>query len=56
MKKTSSKVIQYAAARAAGLKSIAPALDLGNQMTVSAFDTAIADAHDKLSAYHWQLH
>jgi hypothetical protein len=38
MKKTSSKVIRAAAARAAGLKPIDPALDLGNTMTLPSPD------------------
>lgn len=55
LKRTASKVIQNAATRAAGIESIDPALDLGNGMTLAAFNAAIDDARAKQAAYNTLL-
>src|SRR6185369_8614280 len=54
----SSKVLEKAQARSAGIKSIDAAIDLGGGLTMAAFDTAVGDAHkalavvdDKLNAF-----
>lgn len=54
-KKTSSLVLEAAAARAAGLESIDAALDLGGSLTLASYKTAIADAQTKLNAYNTLL-
>lgn len=51
-KKTTSKVVQFAAARAAGMESIAPTMDFGDGLTHTAYKAAIADAQTKLAAYN----
>ena len=55
MKKKVSIVIRNAAARAAGMKSIAPAPDFGADLTVVAYETAVGDAQDKQSKYNTLL-
>jgi uncharacterized protein YciW len=55
MKKQSSPKIDQAATRAAGLKSIDATLDLGNGMTLTAYQAAITDAQGKLAAYNTKL-
>ena len=48
--KRSSKVIEQARQRAAGLASISATLDLGNGRTLKAFNADIDDAQEKLDA------
>ncbi|MFT3869804.1 MAG: hypothetical protein QM715_15245 [Nibricoccus sp.] len=55
LKRTLSKDIQNAAARAAGIESIDPSLDLGNGMSLEAFKTTIEDARAKQAAYNTLL-
>lgn len=52
IKKQSSGTLEQAAARAAGLKSIDPLLDLGNGLTLAAYVALIESAQAKLSAYN----
>jgi hypothetical protein len=54
-KRIISNVIQKAAARAAGLESIDPALDLGVGMTLELYQSAIAEARAKQAAYNTLL-
>lgn len=51
----SSKVLAKAVARAAGIKSIDGALDLGGGLTLAAFNTAIANAQTTLADYNQAL-
>jgi hypothetical protein len=55
LKRSSSKVLRLAATRAAGMKTIDAALDLGNGLTLAAYHTAIADTQAKQSAYNGLL-
>jgi hypothetical protein len=55
LKKTTSKTILNAAARAAGLESITPALDLGSGNTLAAFKTAIDEARTRQDTYNTLL-
>jgi hypothetical protein len=55
VKKTSSLILERAAARAAGLESIDSALDLSNGLTLAAYRTAIADTNTKLGTYNTLL-
>ncbi len=55
LKRTASKVIQNAAARAAGLESIDPKLNLGGEMTLAGYKDAIAEALEKQAAYNTLL-
>ena len=54
-KRTASRVIQIAAARAAGLESIDPKLNLGSEMTLAGYRGAIAEALEKQAAYNTLL-
>ncbi|MFT3868896.1 MAG: hypothetical protein QM715_10605 [Nibricoccus sp.] len=54
-KRTSSRALQNASARAAGIESIDPALDLGGGLTVAAYNAAIQDARDKQTKYNTLL-
>jgi len=54
-KKTSSSVLDASQARAAGLESIDPQLDLGGGLTHAAFKTTITDTQAKLTAYNTLL-
>ena len=54
-KRTISKVLENAAARAAGLESIDAALDFGNGMTLESYRTAIEAARAKQTAYNTLL-
>lgn len=54
MKKT-SKTVESARVRLAGLKSINPALDLGNDMTVANYITKIEGTDADLSKYNTTL-
>ncbi len=53
--KRGSKVIDKAQRRIASLKSISPALDLGNGVTIDSFAAAIKTTQDKLEAYNSSL-
>lgn len=55
LKKTSSVVLENAGARAAGLGSIDPALDLGGGIELVAYRAAIVDAQAKQTAYNTLL-
>ena len=55
LKKTTSKMIQNAAARAAGMESINATLDFGNNLTLAAYKAAITDAQAKQSNYNTLL-
>lgn len=50
-----SKVLEKAQVRVAGLKAVDPALDLGNGLTVVAFDAKIVSTSKKLADYNQQL-
>lgn len=50
-----SKVLETTQVRAASIKSISATLDLGNGLTVAAFDTAIANLQAKLADYNQAL-
>lgn len=54
-KKHNSGPLELAAARAAGMKSIDPALDLGNGLTLAAYQAKIAETDAKLSDYNTKL-
>lgn len=54
-KKTSSLVLDSAQARAAGLESIDPQLDLGGGLTLASFKAAITEAQGKMTAYNTLL-
>ena len=54
-KRKTSQVIVDAQQRAANLKAIDPALDLGNGLTVADFETRITAAQTLLDAYNAQL-
>ena len=54
-KKSSSLVIAVGLKRAAGMKSIDPALDLGNGLTLASFEASLADVQSKLNAYNTLL-
>lgn len=53
MKRT-SKVLDKANARAAGLRAIGP-FDFGNGLNTAAFDGALSDTHAKLDEYNQAL-
>ena len=53
--KKSNSHYEGAVTRLASLKSIAPSLDLGNGMTVTTYETAIADLRLKLDTYNTAL-
>ena len=55
LKKTTSKTILNAAARAAGLESIDPVLDLGAGNKLEDFNALIEDARTKQAAYNTLL-
>jgi hypothetical protein len=54
-KKSVPKDVQNAKKRVDGMKSIDPALDLGDGVSVAALDRAIAGVTDKISAYNTKL-
>jgi hypothetical protein len=54
-KKTSSLVLDSSQARAAGLESIDPQLDLGGELTLANFRAAIVETQGKLAAYNTLL-
>ncbi|NJL36271.1 MAG: hypothetical protein HC899_05550 [Leptolyngbyaceae cyanobacterium SM1_4_3] len=51
-RKRSSKVVEQAERRIAGLESINATLDLGNGLTLSTFEEMIEEAKEKLRAYN----
>ncbi len=51
----SSRVIADAQERSADLRAIDPELDLGNNLTVAAYDTKIAEVQTALDAYNGLL-
>ncbi len=51
-KKKTSKHIEKAKYRVSGLRSIDHALDMGEGMTIEAYETAIAEAEQKIAAYN----
>ena len=55
LKKTNSAVLEGAGARAAGLSSIDPALDLGGGLDLATYKAAIAEAQAKQTAYNTLL-
>ena len=54
-RKRTSTSIESAKARANGLKSIDAALDLGNGLTLAAFNTAVQGVEDELGTYNQLL-
>lgn len=50
-----SKILEKAQVRIAGLKAIDPALDLGNGLTVAAFEAKIVSTAKKLADYNQEL-
>ena len=48
-------MIESAITRAASLASISPTLDLGGDMTLVAYQAAVADAESKLDQYNTKL-
>ena len=50
-RRRTSKTLDKAQQRAAGLASISLTLDLGNNLTLAAYKTAIADTQAKADAY-----
>lgn len=53
--KRTSKVLEKAQLRAAGIKAVDPALDLGPGLSVASFDGSIAAFAGKLAAYNQAL-
>jgi hypothetical protein len=53
-KKRTSKILDKASARAAGLRSIGPQ-DFGNGVTSAAFEAAVTDTRDRLDDYNQAL-
>jgi len=54
-KKTSSRVLEKAELRIDNLRSISPALDVGNGLTVEAYAELITDLQDLMSEYNTAL-
>jgi hypothetical protein len=50
-----SKVLEKAMVRLAGIKAINPTLDLGGGLTAVFFDTSVTDVQSKLEAYNQAL-
>ena len=55
LKRTRSLVLDTASARAAGIETIAPELELGRNLTLAGYKTAIADTQTKRDAYNGLL-
>jgi hypothetical protein len=53
--KRSSVILQKAEKRQAGLQSIAPALDLGNQLTLDTYSTLIENLRSQVAIYNRAL-
>ncbi len=54
-RKRNSKILTQASERLAGLKSIDPALDLGNGLKVSDYEQAITNLQTTIEAYNQML-
>ena len=54
-KKLGSRILEQAAARLSGLKSINPTLDMGNGLSVTAYEQATNTLRAKLDAYNQKL-
>jgi uncharacterized protein YukE len=54
-KKSTSNAIKTAKVRISGMKSIAPSLDLGEGMTVKAYEAAMQEAEKKIANYNTAL-
>ena len=54
-KKRTSLTWEKALTRSAALGGISSSLDLGNELTLAAYNTAIADCKDKLDTYNSTL-
>jgi hypothetical protein len=54
-RRKSSEIIAEAQERSGNLRAIDPNLDLGNNLTVAAYDAKIAEAQTALDAYNGQL-
>lgn len=54
-KKRGSRILEQASARLSGLKSINPALDMGNGLSVAAYEQALNTLRAKLEAYNQKL-
>lgn len=54
-KKQNSPALELAGTRAAALASIDPALDLGNEITLTAYKAAVNDTRGMLDAYNTLL-
>lgn len=53
--KRTSKVLEKAQARLAGIKSVDPVLDLGSGLTATSFDTIVSAVQTKLAEYNQTL-
>jgi uncharacterized protein YukE len=51
-KKKISKTIEKAKIRISGMKSLEPALDMGNGLSVEAYSAAIQDTEQRIEAYN----
>jgi len=54
-KKRTSKVLEIARQRLAGLKQISPKAELGTKITAEIFETAVNDLTEELDAYNGEL-
>jgi hypothetical protein len=54
-KRRTSKIIEKAQVRAASIRSIDPALDLGHGLSLAAFESAITGGQTKLTDYNQAL-
>jgi hypothetical protein len=54
-RKRNSKALEHASQRLAGIKSIDPALDLGNGLSVATYVLTIGEADAALEGYNTQL-
>jgi len=54
-KKTSSTAIETAKVRVSGMKSIEPDLNLGNGLSIKAYETTIQTAEQKIETYNTAL-
>lgn len=50
-----SKILDKARVRSAGIRSVSPTLDLGNGLNVTAFEAAISTVQARLAAYNEAL-
>ncbi|MCU0548147.1 MAG: hypothetical protein MUC48_02250 [Leptolyngbya sp. Prado105] len=54
-KKATSPSVKLAKVRISGMRSIDPALNLGDGMTLETYEAALEDAEQKISAYNTAL-